>query len=367
MAEYNVLEEIGMMLDKQTVCSCYGFISKNNISKQICTRYVRNGDRVFDVLSRYDYITAYLLNRADSRAGNVMKFVTPFLKAFGVTDHDMFELCKSNLDLVPGAGPTMRYLYNLMPTFITTSEFEHHIMNVCEAIDFPQCNVTCADADFDSIVIGRSEAKELRDMASKISALRVPKADYALGVPTSLDDLDVKIVDTLDKMLVDRLPHMDIAASLKDVTVIGANEKAYALLEVRRRTEVDLDSTVYIGGDATDYQALDLVRDSDGLAISFNGTEFGVRGANIAVMAKDSTVVAVLAQEFYNKGIEAVYSLVGNWDRKALKEVDCPDRHLMDAMLATNPRKLPDVRIVDRDNVDDIAAESDAYRRKFVR
>jgi energy-converting hydrogenase A subunit R len=206
---------------------------------------------------------------------------------------------------MPGAATAVRYGYGLLPTFLATTSYEHHMMNVCDAIDFPMGNVSCTKVEFDSCEIRRQEAKELRDMAAEITALRIPKTEYSPHTPMEMDPGDVNIVSVLDRILADRLPRMDAGDIVYSVSTMGEDEKAYSLLEIRRKTEIDLDSTACIGGDSTDYRALDLVRDSNGLAMSFNGTESAVRGCNVAVMAKDSTVAAVLVQELYNEGIGA--------------------------------------------------------------
>ena len=73
-----------------------------------------------------------------------------------------------------------------------------------------------------------------------------------------------------------------------------------------------------------------------------------------------------MVAEFYNEGIEAVFDLISNWDRETLRKRDCPDRRLMNAMLAANPRKLPEAHIVDQDNVTEIAEKSDKYRTKLL-
>ena len=111
---------------------------------------------------------------------------------------------------------------------------------------------------------------------------------------------------------------------------------------------------------------MELVNESGGLALSFNGEDFAVRGSNVAVLSNDCTVAAVILQAFYNEGIEAVLELAGSWDRRSLKELDFPDRYLMDAMLAANPKKLPEVYAIDRKNVDEISKKSAAYRRKML-
>lgn len=365
--EYNPMEEMGFVEDKQFVCNCHGFISKNDNAKRMCGKYIRNGERLFDVISRYDDLTMYALDRENSKSGTALKMVVPFLKAFGVTDHLAYQFSKEDLDLVPGSNRAMSYIYGLLPTFVTTGSFEHHMMNVCDAIDFPMSNVSCTQVEFDSIDLDRQEAKILRELANKITALRVPKTLYSVTDTDILDEGDAKIVNELDKIFIDTIPAMQIDKTVKDITPIGANEKAYSLLEIRRKTEIEFGSTIYIGGDISDHQALDLVCESDGLAVSFNGSEYAVRASNVAIMSNNAIVSAVLTAEFYNEGIEAVYDMIENWDRKKLATHKCADRNLMDTMLEAFPKKLPVVKKVDRHNVDDVVIESEAFRKKILK
>jgi len=365
--EYNPMEELGLVEDKQFICNCYGFLSKKDNARRLCSKYIRNGEHFFDVVSRYDDLVAYALNRENSRVGSTLKMIIPFLKANGLTDHMAYEFCKEDLQLVPGADKALRYIFNLLPTFITSSSYEHHMMAVCDATGFPMNNVGCTQMSFDEIPISRQESKTIREMSTRISNLQIPKTLYTLTNAKSLDDDDANIVTTLDEIFVDSLPKMEIDKAVKPITAIGANEKAYALLEIRRKTEIEFNSTVYVGGDITDFQAMDLVRDSSGLSISYNGSEYAVRGANVAVMSNNAIVVAVLTSEFYNEGIEAVYELIDNWDRDKLEKISCADRNLMDAMLKTFPKKLPVVKKVDWRNANDIVKESETLRKKNIR
>ena len=59
-----------------------------------------------------------------------------------------------------------------------------------------------------------------------------------------------------------------------------------------------------------------------------------------------------------------MFEMIDNWDRKGLEERPSADRNLMNEMLRRFPKKLPNVKRVDRHNVDDIVAESEAYRKK---
>lgn len=212
----------------------------------------------------------------------------------------------------------------------------------------------------------RQECWDLRTMAKEIVELKMPRDKYELDVPLELSSAETRMISALDDIFLNRLSGTAAADMISNTVSVGANEKAYALLDIRKSTQVDLDGTIYVGGDIIDYQVMDLVKDGNGLSLSFNGSEFAVHGANVAVLSKDCTVVAVLAAEFYSTGIQGVFDLVDNWNRDYLKNADCPDRNLMDRMLALNPRKLPEVYRITRGNVGDVAAKSNAFRKRWM-
>ena len=365
--EYNPMEELGLTEEKQLIMSCDGIISSNDYARDLCARSIRNGARFFDVISRYEDLTTYALEREEGKSRQTMKMIVPFLKAFGMTDHFAYEFAKETFNPMPGAGNTLAYLRRLLPTFIATGSFEHHVMAMCDALDFPIENVTCTRAEFDSVENDRMEDRKLREIANRISSLRLPKTMYTVTESDFLDEDDAKMVTELDDIFDNEVPKMEAWKAYKDLLAIGSNEKAYALLEIRRKTEIEFNSTAYIGSGINDFQALDLIRDSEGLAISYNGSEYAVRGCNIAVMSNDTIVLDVLIGEFYNEGIQAVYDMVDNWNIDYLKDCKCSDRNLMNRMLDMFPRKLPVVKRVGRRNVKSVIEESDAYRRKLKR
>ena len=365
--EYNPMEELGLTEEKQLIMSCDGILTSNDYARDLCARSIRNGARFFDAVSRYEDLTTYALEREEGKSHQTMKMIVPFLKAFGMTDHFAYEFAKENLKPTPGSYDTLSYLRRLLPTFIATGSYEHHMMALCDALDFPLENITCTRAEFDSVENDRMEDRRLRELANRISSMRLPKTLYTVTESDYLDEDDATLVNELDAIFNDELPKMEAWKAYKDLLAIGSNEKAYALLEIRRKTEIEFNSTAFIGSGINDFQALDLIRDSEGLAISYNGSEYAVRGCNIAVMSSNTIVLDVLIGEFYNEGIQAVYDMVDNWNVDYLRNCKCSDRNLMDRMLSTFPRKLPVVKRVGRRNVKSVIEESDAYRRKIKR
>lgn len=367
MDEFDPAADLGFEHDRQLVCSCQGFLQYNNSSRDLCKRFADNGDRLYDLISRYDDILAYVLNRSDGRSGNTVRFIAPFLKAFGITDHAAMEYCSRNLKIMPEAGKVMRHMQDTLPVFVSTSSYEHNVLSICSELGIPRTLVDCTDVSFDGHEMTRQDARAIREMANRITGLRMPRQEYVSGIPVRLQRDEAEMVTVLDKIFNEKLKDLPASGMMRQFRSVGANEKAYFLIDLRKRTNVDFDGTAFIGGDVTDVHALEMIRERSGLAVSFNGCDLAVRKSNIAVMSRDCTVAAVLAQEFYSKGIGAVFDLVENWDREALKRKDFSDPHLMSSMLASNPKTLPEVHIIGRDNMDEIAKKSDKYRRELFR
>jgi predicted HAD superfamily phosphohydrolase len=364
--EFDPVAELGLFPEKNFICSCRGFITKNNSMRDLCARFIRNGERFYDAFRRYDDLVCYVLGREEASSGNRGKWIVPFLKANGATDHSLMEASRASLQIMPGADAAMRYVSQLMPTFIATTLYDHTMMPVMEALDAPLVGMSCTEMEMDTTNLGRTEARRLREVAQEIASLKVPKTEYKLNVPMELDGHDVEIIRTIDRILEEEIPGTACHTLMESVGAMTSNRKAYNLLDIRRQTNIDLDCTMYMGSSRTDFQSMDLVKDSGGLSVAFNGTDYAVRGCNIAILSNDATVGAVFAEEYYNGGIQSALDLAANWERKYLKNLDFSDRHLLSTMLAAHPRKLPEVYVVDRGNEEEVADRSDSYRKKLL-
>ncbi len=368
MDEVNPMAEMGFMHDKQIIVEAQGFLTPCNSIRNLAVHFLKNGGKVYDLLDRYDNIVNYVLNRNDaSNMSDSSKLLAPLLKAYGVTDYEVLRYYSENLPVMPGAKDAMKYFLNTMPTFIDTKMYEHGAHALCDLLDIPVSLASSSGLDLDNTNMSRQTSKEIRTLVDAIAKLRISKQEYELDVPSELDDDEVAMIATLDDIYLKKLQNSEAQDMMQTMATVNANEKAYALLDIRKNTQVDLDGTIYIGGEFVDFQVMDLIKDGNGLALSFNGSEITVHGSNVAVLSDDCTVATVLVSKFYDTGIQGVFDLVDNWSRKTLENEDMPDRNLVDEMLRRHPRKLPEVYRVTRDNVDEIAAKSDAYRRKTFR
>ena len=63
---------------------CEGPISKNDNAMELSEFYIPNGHRLFAIVSKYDDYLADVERRPGYKAGDTLKLILPFLKAFGV-------------------------------------------------------------------------------------------------------------------------------------------------------------------------------------------------------------------------------------------------------------------------------------------
>lgn len=360
------MAELGLAEETQFICSDHVFLTRSNHVRDLCARYVKNGGRLYDVLSRYDSLTLYALGRDTANAGSVNRLVVPFLKAGGITDEAAYAFCKSTPVIMPDADRVIRYISSQMPAFISSESYEHHLLNLGESFGISLSNISCNTFSFDSIKISRPDARSLRSIASTLINARLTEEMYSVTQSPYLNKFDSKLVDLVDEEYIKKTSKMDFNDQLRKDIRIAGNEKAYSILELCRKKEIEMSATIVVGSDESDYPAMDLVRDSDGLSIAFNGTEYAVRGSNVAILDENPITVAVLSMEFYNGGIESVYDMIDNWNVESLRDRPCADRNLMNMFLAQFPEKLPEVYRVNDDNLVDVTVKSAAYRKRIL-
>ncbi len=86
---------------------CEGPISKNDNAYEATTHFVPDGDKLFSVISKYDDVLADIVKKPGYNAGDTLKLILPFLKAYGVTDKALREFSAQNLLLIAGSRETL--------------------------------------------------------------------------------------------------------------------------------------------------------------------------------------------------------------------------------------------------------------------
>jgi energy-converting hydrogenase A subunit R len=345
------------------VSDCEGPISKNDNAFELTSHFVPNGDKLFTVISRYDDVLADVVRRPGYKAGDTVKLVLPFLKAYNVTERQMKQFASQHLILISGIKETLKHIQHIAPAFIVSTSYEHYIETMCRAIDFPCENAYSTRANIDKYSITEEEKRKLEIFAEEISQMpeiEIPPDAKPLGdFPQDYR----KTVQRLDQIFWKEIAGMESGKILKEVNPVGGQEKAEAVKSIANQLDVDFDCVMYVGDSITDEEAFKLVKERGGLAVSFNGNQYAVENSEIAIMSENSIATGIVADVFIRFGKQEAIRLVEEWNREALnKSLVSPS--LLKRLFELFPRELPKVKLTTHENMEILAKESTEFRKK---
>ncbi len=339
-----------------------GPISKNDNAFELTSHFIPDGDRFFSLISKYDDVLADIIKRPRYKAGDTLKLILPFLKAYGSTNKKIEEYSSQNVLLVPGAKDTLRFVMTVMRSFLVSTSYEHYIRSLCVLTGFPYESAYCTKLDIDKYRMDEREKNRLKEIKEEISAIpmiEIPKNAQSLK---DFSQKDQETLRRLDEIFWKEISKMDSGRMLKDVNPVGGTEKANAVQQIARRLNSSIHDVMYVGDSITDVQSFQLVKKSGGLTISFNGNEYAIREAEVAVLSDNTIVTSVLADTFNRFGKEQVIRLVREWRSSGLKEY-CANRVLLEHMLKLFPKTLPRVEIITARNKERLMRESSVFRK----
>ncbi len=288
---------------------CEGPITQNDNAFELCEKFIPNGGKFFAIVSKYDDFLADVEKRPGYKAGDTLKLVLPFLKAFGVDNKIMEEFSRQTLMMLPGTELMLPEVNRMLPSFIISTSYRPYLKALCDATGFPMDNVFCTDVNLDIYVLDTDEETYLRQTAGEIAGM-----DMIQWPDTASDIADVplehrKAIERLDKIFWEEISAMKAGKMFQDVNPVGGAEKARAVQESLLRTGLGLKDVLYAGDSITDVQALELVDSGGGVAVSFNGNRYAIRAARWAVLSSSTLVIAGLCKLLLEKGTDFLKEL----------------------------------------------------------
>lgn len=346
------------------ISDCEGPISKNDNAFEITASFVPNGGKLFTVISKYDDVLADVLKKANYTAGSTLKLILPFLKAYGVTDAQIEEFSAQNLILIANSKDTLQHVKRVASAFIVSTSYEHYIKALCKAIDFPYENTYCTKISIDKYAVTKQEKRRLKEIAQEISQvpiITIPPEAKKIGDFSSVDQESIRL---LDGIFWSEIPAMHVGKFFSEVTTVGGSQKADAIEDAAAKLNMPVEDVMYVGDSITDVEAFQFVREKGGLTVSFNGNNYAVKSAEVAVMSENSVVTAVIADVFGSHGKQAALNLVKNWNLESLEHNGVVSLSLLDHLFTLHPQTLPKVQIVTAENMETIAKKSSEFRKK---
>jgi len=349
---------------KVFISDCEGPISKNDNAFEITAHFVPNGDRLFTVISKYDDVLAAVLKRPRYKAGDTLKLILPFLKAYDVTDEGMREFSSRNLILIANVRDLLQHVRNIAHAFMVSTSYEHYIRALCQALDFPYKNSYCTKLSIGRCAMTVKEKGKLIEIAQKIAQMSLIEIPSKAKSLKDFSEKDQETIQRLDWIFWNEIANMKSGKFFFAVDPVGGSEKAEVVKNAVKRVGATLEDVIYIGDSITDIEAFRLVREHGGLTVSFNGNNYAVENAEIAVLSENSIVTAVITDVFCNFGKQQVLRLIENWRRDTLNKISV-NPVLIERLFALYPSELPKVKIITSENIELLAKVSSEFRKRI--
>ncbi len=297
------------------VTDCEGPVTKNDNAQEIAERFIPDGAEFFARLSKYDDLLADVMRRPGYCAGDTLRLLPPFLKAFEVTDSDVETFSAEGVLLVPRALEALYRIRALLPLFIISTSYTPYLKALCDLSGLSMENVRCTDLSLDAWDMSEAEKGWLRGQVDAImrqDIITIPDmAESALDLSLA-DQESVAMLDDLFWRLMDGRTSGHMLAAVRPV---GGTAKLAALEDIIAAHEVAEADVMYVGDSITDVAPLEAVHSWGGAGLSFNGNAYALAAAEFAAASADAEVIADLAAEFAADGRDGVERAVREWPK----------------------------------------------------
>ena len=245
---------------------------------------VFNNERFFSNLSRYDDYLAYEVKKKGYEAGYTLKLLAPFLAAAGISNEDVRRIAEMSARFVPDAKKAMAELSK--PVVISTS-YIHYLEATASMIGVKgRIHGTEVNFDFLRSLLPPETRKTLLEMVDVVASLK-----------------GEELYSALDELFLDER----ISSVMDNVRAVGAGEKAEILREYCEKYEIDFP--IAIGDSISDYKMFEEARRLGGVSIAFNGNEYALKHADIAIISTTAMSEALVVKLLLRHGKEAIDSL----------------------------------------------------------
>ena len=275
----------------------------------------------------------------------------------------MTEFSAQNLILIAGSKDTLQHVRAIANAFIVSTSYEHYIRALCKAIEFPFENTYCTQLSIDKYKLTPQEKSQLREIAGEIAQMPMITIPPTAKSLKDFSSTDQETISRLDDIFWNEIANMCIGRIFSEVKTVGGEQKAEAIQDVVKKLRAPLEDVMYVGDSITDVEAFKLVKDNGGLTVSFNGNQYAVKNAEVAVLSENNIATAIIADLFCKLGKHQTLQVLENWNRETLQK-STVNPLLLDRLFTLYPAALPKIQIVTTENMETLVKESSEFRKK---
>jgi len=254
-----------------------------------------NGDRIFEVISRYDDLLT-LEAWQGYEPGDTLALIVPFLILNNISEKNISTLA-ARATLTGGAADLISQLrLGDWQVFCISTSYQQYASHITRKLGIDADNVACTTFPLDKlqVMLCKEEASFLKQAEQEILAM----------YPFSEDATDKT---RLDDFFWRKLPATDLGTAIGEVKPVGGQRKVDALKQFAERHSRPLSEWVVVGDSITDFKMLQVVEEAGGLAIAFNANEYALPYATMSLAStsiRDLLEVTQAWQERHREGVE---------------------------------------------------------------
>ena len=223
-----------------------------------------NGDRIFEVISRYDDLLT-LEEREGYEPGDTLALIVPFLVLHNISEDNITTLA-IKADLTGGASKLISWLQSKgWKIFCISTSYEQYATHITQKLGIYAHNVASTPFPLD----------KFRQTLCKEDCELVQQAEQDILTMQPVAD-DDRIKQSLDYFFWEKLPTTNLGMALEQVKPVGGRRKVAALNRFADNYGEALSKWVVIGDSITDFRMLQAVEAEGGLAIAFNANEYAL-------------------------------------------------------------------------------------------
>lgn len=340
------------MFEKSFITDCEGPLTLNDNAFELSAKFIENGDELFKILSLYDDYLVDVVKKENYKAGNTLKLILPFFVVENIKNRDMIDFSQNNIYSVADSKFLLTYLKEAMNTYIVSTSYGQYIEAVSNYMEAPFENTFYTNVDVDGLTLNDDEIKKVREFKEMI--LENP-TDYEL----------------FDDIFFSQITKMGIYEKIKDIEVVGGRGKKLAIDKIIERDKIDINNMLYIGDSITDVEPLEFARNNNGISISFNGNEYPLKVAEIAIVSPSAVTTAVIADIYANNDKNKVLNFIEDYNAsddyaELFNQYDIDLKVKEKFFEVFDSEDYPIIKLINENNFDDIL-KSSKYMRNNIR
>jgi len=293
--------DIGRMLSKKPELSLQDF----------------NMGEFFYMISNYDdYIidvpgVKEKLKIPEYQPGDTLRIMAPLYVAC-FTDNELVDLAKQNLGLLQGCKELMAVLHENWEIFVISTSYTQFAHNVTAALNIPQDHVYCTDLNVKDLKEGLTNIDDTVNIL--VREIFQKYLDNNKNLESIIEDLNNFFWKGFET---------DYIKVMNQVKVRGGKRKELAVEDISKRTNTPISEMIALGDSITDINMLQRLKDDGGVAVSFNGNNFTISRATVAVTTPNNLGVLPLFENQDN-----IEEFLAKWESEYQTFKD-------------NPKKIP--------------------------